>query len=64
MKYKYIDSTLSQDCSTLFDLACRGRIPHELAESLVYQLLQDDTRARSKSGDDQHQGESYHGKHN
>ena len=65
MKYKNIpDSTLAQDCLTIFDLACRGRMPHELAEELVYKLIQNDTQERSKSGDVQHQGESYHGKRN
>ena len=62
-KYKYIeDSTLSQDCRTIFDLAERGRMDHELANKLVYDLLQSDTLTRSKSGGDSRQEDIYHGK--
>jgi len=55
MSYKEIkDFTLVQDCNAIFDLACRGRISHELAENLVLELLYADTSTR-KSGDDLHQ---------
>jgi len=47
--YKYIkDYTLTQDCETIFDLACRGRITHELAEELVYKLLQVDNNTNKE----------------
>ena len=48
MSYKYIDPLLAQDCQTIFDLSERGRIPHELAEELVYKLLHVDSQTRKE----------------
>lgn len=58
--YKNIkDFTLVQDCQTIFDLACRGRMSHELANTLVLELLYADTSTR-KSGDDLHREVRYY----
>ena len=47
MSYKYIkDPLLVADCQYMFDLAVRGKIPHEEAEAYVYKWLQADTDTR------------------
>ena len=47
--YKYIkDKLLVADCQYMFDLAVRGKIPHEEAEAYVYKWLQADTNTRKE----------------